>query len=419
MVRVPRSRLVALVPSLAVALERDRRIRSKHASTVTGIVRDLSGGVVADASVEAVVADRVVAATTTGADGALCARRSRRRAVRASRASCRFRRSIGGVRRHEQPTSRAISTCRSVRVSDTLVVSASRGFVDRAQRDAIGERDVARDIEALGATELSEVLRFVPGLSIEGTGREGGGPTSLFARGGDSDYNVVLIDGVRANLDGGRFDFSRIAAGEIDRVEVVRGAQSSLWGADAMTSVVQIFTKRAAATDGAAIIRIGRRRLVRHVSRQRRRQWRRARRVRIIGRASRIARRTAPSAISCPEDDAYPADGVRRRRAASALGTRATIRGGVRYSKAEGHSVGAVTFGSRDSGGAYDTKDLSAYVTVSHAARREVHRHGQPQLLPLRRRIGGHDRRSGVLDLSPSSPARRTRCSRTARDSCG
>ena len=53
---------------------------------------------------------------------------------------------------------------------------------------------------------------------------------------------------MRANLDGGRFDFSRVAAGEIERVEVLRGAQSSLWGADAMTSVVQIFTKRASPT---------------------------------------------------------------------------------------------------------------------------------------------------------------------------
>ena len=53
---------------------------------------------------------------------------------------------------------------------------------------------------------------------------------------------------MRANLDGGRFDFSRVAAGEIERVEVLRGAQSSLWGADAMTSVVQIVTKRASPT---------------------------------------------------------------------------------------------------------------------------------------------------------------------------
>ena len=72
-------------------------------------------------------------------------------------------------------------------------------------------------------------------------------------RGGDSDYNVVLIDGVRANLDGGRFDFRRVAAAEIERVEVLRGAQSALWGADAMTSVVQIITKRANPTSAPEV----------------------------------------------------------------------------------------------------------------------------------------------------------------------
>ncbi len=51
----------------------------------------------------------------------------------------------------------------------------------------------------------------------------------------------------------------------------------------------------------------------------------------------------------------------------TALGTRATVRAGVRYSKADGHSVGPLNYGSRDSGGAYDTKDLSAHTTVTHA----------------------------------------------------
>ena len=71
----------------------------------------------------------------------------------------------------------------------------------------------------------------------------------MFSRGGESDYNLVLIDGVRVNANGGLFDFSRIAAGEIERVEVVRGAQSSLWGSDAMGAVVQVFTRRAGVND--------------------------------------------------------------------------------------------------------------------------------------------------------------------------
>ena len=77
------------------------------------------------------------------------------------------------------------------------------------------------------------MVRFVPGVNVESAGREGS-VTSMFTRGGESDYNLVLIDGVRVNQSGGVFDFSRINAAEIERVEVVRGAQSSLWGSDAM-----------------------------------------------------------------------------------------------------------------------------------------------------------------------------------------
>jgi outer membrane receptor protein involved in Fe transport len=106
----------------------------------------------------------------------------------------------------------------------------------------------AKDILALGATSIVDVLRMVPGLNVESTGREGA-LASLFARGGESDYNLVLIDGVRVNPSGGQFDFSRVSGAEIDRLEVVRGGQSSLYGSDAIGSVVQVFTKRAAPGD--------------------------------------------------------------------------------------------------------------------------------------------------------------------------
>ncbi len=54
------------------------------------------------------------------------------------------------------------------------------------------------DIETLGSHSIADVLRYVPGLNIESTGREGQ-LASVFARGGESDYNHVLIDGVRVN----------------------------------------------------------------------------------------------------------------------------------------------------------------------------------------------------------------------------
>ena len=320
---------------------------------------------IAGAVVEAVIADRVVAARTTGADGAykIVLPAGVPFALRARRAGFADQSVAFAGSSHE--LTRNIDMAIGA-VSDTLVVSASRGVVNREAVTQSVNVMSRSDIEALGSTELSEVLRFVPGLSIEGTGREGGGPISLFARGGDSDYNVVLIDGVRANLDGGRFDFSRVAAGEIDRVEIVRGAQSALWGADAMTSVVQVFTKRAAATDAAELsgsaesgsFNTFRGNAGVDGGARGKADYR-------VG----VTYRTTGGAFSdlLPEDDEYRQTAV-DGGVGVALGTRATIRGGVRYSKARGHSVGAVTYGARDTGTAYDTDDLSTHVTVSHAA---------------------------------------------------
>ena len=70
-----------------------------------------------------------------------------------------------------------------------------------------------------------------------------GGQASLFVRGGDSRYNKVIIDGVPVNDPGGIFDFGTVPLASADRLEFLRGAQSTLYGSDAMTSVVQVFSQ--------------------------------------------------------------------------------------------------------------------------------------------------------------------------------
>jgi vitamin B12 transporter len=90
---------------------------------------------------------------------------------------------------------------------------------------------------------ISESLRSTPGLAVLQTGGRGG-LTSVFVRGGESDYNKVLIDGVPVNAAGGAFDFSALTPENVERIEVVRGPGSSLFGSDAMTSVVQLVTRR-------------------------------------------------------------------------------------------------------------------------------------------------------------------------------
>ena len=144
-------------------------------------------------------------------------------------------------------------TLRLAAVADEVVVTATRMPENRSATTESLDVFTAEDIQALGSTSLVDVLRMVPGLNVESTGREGA-LSSLFARGGESDYNLVLIDGVRVNPSGGAYDFSRISASEIDRLEVVRGGQSSLYGSDAIGSVVQVFTRRAAPGDAPQVI---------------------------------------------------------------------------------------------------------------------------------------------------------------------
>jgi vitamin B12 transporter len=98
------------------------------------------------------------------------------------------------------------------------------------------------DLEARGIRTVAEALREVPGAAIVETGSFGG-QTALFLRGGENDYVKVLIDGVPLNQPGGGLDFAHITTDNVDRIEIVRGPTSVLYGSDAVTGVIQIFTR--------------------------------------------------------------------------------------------------------------------------------------------------------------------------------
>src|SRR2546426_28655 len=96
-----------------------------------------------------------------------------------------------------------------------------------------------------GVTSVFDALREVPGAAVFQTGSFGG-QTSLFLRGGQSNYVKVLVDGVPLNQPGGSYDFANLTTDNVDRIEVLRGPASVLYGSDAVTGVVQIFTRRGA-----------------------------------------------------------------------------------------------------------------------------------------------------------------------------
>ncbi len=71
-----------------------------------------------------------------------------------------------------------------------------------------------------------------------------GGVTSIFMRGGESDYVQVLVDGVPINQPGGAFDFAHLRTEDVERVEIVRGPVSVLYGSDAVTGVIHVVTRK-------------------------------------------------------------------------------------------------------------------------------------------------------------------------------
>ncbi len=124
----------------------------------------------------------------------------------------------------------------------TVVVSASKvprptSSLSQAVTVLNGE-----DLRARGVTRVSDALREVPGATLVQNGSYGS-VISLFLRGGESRYTKVLIDGVAVNSSGGFFDFSHLTTDNIDRIEIVRGPASVLYGADAVTGIIQIFTR--------------------------------------------------------------------------------------------------------------------------------------------------------------------------------
>jgi len=128
---------------------------------------------------------------------------------------------------------------------DPVVVTATKTETPVGQTGASVSVITREQIEQRQVTDVLQILRDVPGISLSQTGSRGA-TTSVFIRGGNNNMNLVLIDGMKVNLGGGAFDFGNITTVGIGRVEVVRGPQSALYGADAMTGVIQFFTPRGA-----------------------------------------------------------------------------------------------------------------------------------------------------------------------------
>ena len=126
--------------------------------------------------------------------------------------------------------------------SETVVVSATRTPVPGEAAGADVDSLSGAQLTTMQPATANDAMRFLPGAVINTAGQRGG-LSSLFVRGGESNYNKVIVDGVTINEPGGTFDFGTLSLAQGDRMEFVRGTQSTLYGSDAMTSVVQVWTR--------------------------------------------------------------------------------------------------------------------------------------------------------------------------------
>jgi vitamin B12 transporter len=137
--------------------------------------------------------------------------------------------------------------------AEQIVVTATRFDIPLDQSPATVSVITSEDIEQKQIQRVSDALREVPGLSVVQTGTAGQ-LTSVFMRGLPSEDMQVLLDGIPINQGlSGAMNFADFTTDDIERIEVVRGPQSTIYGPRALAGVIQIFTKQGTGTPGAMV----------------------------------------------------------------------------------------------------------------------------------------------------------------------
>ena len=137
----------------------------------------------------------------------------------------------------------------------TLTPPPQPGIVVTGSRVATDPSDLAANVTVLKRedfdvekpAQLADILRRVAGVHVDQVGGRGG-TGSLYLRGADPNYTLVLVDGVRVNdptnARGGSFDFSSLDVADVERVEIARGPYSAVYGGDALAGVINIVTRQ-------------------------------------------------------------------------------------------------------------------------------------------------------------------------------
>lgn len=147
------------------------------------------------------------------------------------------------------------STCASAQPAATesftapeIVITATRSPLELSRAGSAISIISSEQIEAYGVRNLADALRLTPGVDVSEQGGSGG-LSIVRLRGSEAGQTLVLIDGIRvgdSSSTAGEFNFASMALTNIERIEVLRGPQSALYGSDAMGGVVNIITRKGA-----------------------------------------------------------------------------------------------------------------------------------------------------------------------------
>jgi outer membrane receptor protein involved in Fe transport len=214
-----------------------------HAATIEGTIFDPGGRVVANVRVSLLQSLTALDERQTNAKGEYKFEGLAKGAYRLVANAPGFSASTAAVEIGEEQTRSVDLHLALSAVQQQVVVSASLGGSLAPQIGASVSTISEQEIADQGAQNVIDVLRGIPGVALDDAGRRGG-VTGAFIRGGDSNYNLVMIDGIQLNEFGGDFDFAPLPADGVDHIEVTRGAESALFGSNAVTGVVNIVTTR-------------------------------------------------------------------------------------------------------------------------------------------------------------------------------
>ena len=233
---------LAFALTAACCLLLNIQVFAAEGARVHGTVSDSVGAVVPGAHVELVQQGKITASTKTARQGTyeFNGVAAGHYSVRAQAPTFAPQQSpvfyVGGASTAEMNLSLNVGT-----ISQQIVVSATGTEIPQSQVGAsisIVPRDQFQE-----KLDIFDPMRQTPGAEVVQSGEQGS-VASLFVRGGDSNATKVLLDGVPINDIGGRFNFAGLATTGVEQVEIMRGPNSVLYGADALAGVVNLTTRR-------------------------------------------------------------------------------------------------------------------------------------------------------------------------------